>query len=192
MRVAPAAQCARASPLPAMSNSHGLSAALRGATATKQSSAAAQQSRGSSWPHHRAGLRRGACHPAGRFGRLAMTKERQAKEGSGTPADAGETVRTSGCGARHGLDRLAPTRRCGRARLSAFHCGSSRRCRNIPVQLQARLPGTRPLAHDPEKWKPVFRSDHAPLRSGTARRALPAPTCPSPVSTSRPVRLAGG
>src|SRR3984957_9659027 len=68
------------------------------------------------------------------------------------------------------------------ARLSAFHRGFSWRCRNISVQLQARLPGTRPLAHDPEKWTPVFRSDHAPLKSGFARWALPTPACPSPVA----------
>jgi len=38
----------------------------------------------------------------------------------------------------------AAARACTRARLSAFHRGSSWRCRNISVQLQARLPGTRP------------------------------------------------
>ena len=57
------------------------------------------------------------------------------KKGSGTPTDAYPTVRiisdAAACSAEH-------------ARLSAFHRGSSWRCRNISVQLQARLPGTRP------------------------------------------------
>jgi hypothetical protein len=46
------------------------------------------------------------------------------------------------------------------------------------TQLQAMLPGTW-TAHDPEKWKPVFRKI---MRGLKAKRALPAPSCPSPVT----------
>jgi hypothetical protein len=89
------------------------------------------------------------------------------------PAGAGRATELSAC--------AAPPLRA-RSPVGVPLTASSWRCRNISVQLQAMLPGTRPLAHDPEKWKPVFRSDHAPLKSGTARWALPTPTCPSPVA----------
>jgi hypothetical protein len=64
------------------------------------------------------------------------------------------------------------------ARLSAFHRGSSRGRRNAPVQLQARLPGTR-HAHA----KPGSKSSCATAGTAgnSARRALPAPAYPSPV-----------
>ena len=45
------------------------------------------------------------------------------------------------------------------------------------------------LTHDPEKWKPVFRKDHAQAKNRL--RALPAFARPSPVSTSRTVVSAG-
>ncbi len=47
----------------------------------------------------------------------------------------------------------------GCARLSASHRGSCQGAFAPFAQLQARLPGTRPPAHDPEKWKPVFRTE---------------------------------
>jgi hypothetical protein len=122
---------------------------------------------------------------------IETTKE---KEGSGTPTDADLTVRTSGCGARHGWIGLrrpsaAGALACRRSTDGVFlemseHLRPAHRRakRRRSSNGYAMLPGTRPLAHDPEKWKPVFRSDHAPLKSGTARWALPIPTCPSPVA----------
>ena len=47
------------------------------------------------------------------------------EKGSGTPADALSSARTSGCGARHGRSGLRRPSAIGRARLPAFHHGSS-------------------------------------------------------------------
>ena len=83
--------------------------------------------------------------PHGLPDQVRQRRRKKKIQGSGTPTDALSHVRTSGCGSRHGECRLAPTLRCGRARLPAFHHGSRPRGVSSPkAQLQAMLPGARP------------------------------------------------
>src|SRR3984885_13261773 len=78
---------------------------------------------------------------------------------------------------------------CGAARLSASH-HSSPQGESSSLRLSFR-PGFlgRGLTHDPEKWIPVFRKDHAQAK--TRLRALPAIACPSPGKHLPPGHNAG-
>ena len=72
-----------------------------------------------------------------------------------------------------------------RARLSAFHCGSRQGRQLVPkAQRQANASCDSGGAHDPMDRQPGRRSYASP-------RALPAPSCLSPASTSRTGRSAG-
>jgi hypothetical protein len=100
----------------------------------------------------------------------------QKKEGSGTPTDAysyrPHLTDAAACSAEH-------------ARLSAFHRGSSWRCRNIPSSFK---PGF--LGRDMRMTKAGISNGsraRACTAGNSARRALSAPACPSPASTSQPV-----
>ena len=107
-----------------------------------------------------------------------MTKERRTKErkeGSGTPTDAVFHVRTSGCGSRHGEIGLRRPSAAGALACRRSTDGSNSRAFARYARLQARLPGT---------W-PERRSVTSPFRRQNQTqfvRALPAPTCPSPVT----------
>src|SRR5580704_5573381 len=66
-----------------------------------------------------------------------------ANKGSGTPADAVfHDPHASGVRGAPTKERLAPTLRCGRARLSAFHHGSCGSDRTPPLSSSYALPGT--------------------------------------------------
>jgi hypothetical protein len=89
-------------------------------------------------------------------------------KGSGTPADALGLARTrAACGTRHGERRLAPPSACGRARLPAFHRGSS---------------GGEPT--------PPFSSRRTSW-DVAKKRPLTASACPSPATLSQTGRHAG-
>jgi hypothetical protein len=106
----------------------------------------------------------------------AMTKEGRQNKNKEAERRQTQCLMSAPAGAGRATKcRLAPTLRCGRARLSAFHL----RC--LPGDV-----GTSPSSFRPgilgrgrlrmirksmpldliRGWKPVFRSDHAPPRSG--------------------------
>ena len=69
-------------------------------------------------------------------------EERKNKKGSGTPTDAYSTNRTLRGAARATLVRVTTHERFGRARLSAFHCGTRGGDRTPPLNSSHALPGS--------------------------------------------------
>jgi hypothetical protein len=115
-------------------------------------------------------------------------KKLKERKGSGTSADAYPFLRiisdAAACSAEH-------------ARLSAFHRGSSWRSRNISVQLIGKRSDAVLRTAMPGFLGRGMRMTKAGISNGSraraftagnsARRALSAPACPSPASTSQPV-----
>ena len=100
---------------------------------------------------------------SGRTRWLAMTKI----TGSGTPTDAvlhepHQRVRRA-----PRRSRLAPTLRCGRARLSAFHHGACGSDRTPPLSFSSRASRDSVGAHGPDGSK-----DRAPFSAGVTRAFL--------------------
>jgi hypothetical protein len=124
------------------------------------------------------------------FATLAMTKSPlfdslPAHKGSGTPADAYEMSAPAGA-VRATERRLAPTLRCGRARLSAFHHGSRQRdFRHLWLSFRPGFLG-RGRALDPVRPPQPGGGDLALLHGRYPRLPVPAQGC-----TSRPGHSAG-
>ena len=123
-------------------------------------------------PTKRCAVRRGA--PCGR------PPSHQTKKGSGTPTDAMSHEPHQRVRRAPRRSRLAPTLRCGRARLSAFHHGTCGGEPTPPLSSRTHFPGPGRSARP--RW---FE------RSRAFSRALPAPSCPSPATWSQTGHRAG-
>ena len=113
-------------------------------------------------------------HDRTRHESQASQKRTKERKGSRTPKGASLSSALARCGARP----------AGRARLPAFHCGSRQGDCSSP-----RLSLSQASCDSAGACEPM---DRQPGRvSHASPRALPAPACPSPVSTSRAGHSAG-